>query len=159
MTHQIRTTALDEITGLLAEHGFDGIARAVTVLLNEVMEIERAHALGAAPYRRAEGRTGRAIGFRPKALHTRLGSLTVAVPQTRGVEFYPSALEKGGRSERALKLADAEMYVRGVSTREVAAITEQLCGPEVTGGQVSRAAQALDGEPEKWRGRPTGETP
>jgi putative transposase len=159
MAHQMQTTALDEITELLAEHGFDGIAQAVTVLLNEVMKIERSHALGAAPYQRAGGRTGHANGFKPKTLHTRLGALTVAVPQARGVEFYPSALEKGVRSERALKLAVAEMYVQGVSTRKVAAITEALCGLEVTSSQVSRAAAALDGELEKWRARPIGETP
>jgi putative transposase len=99
------------------------------------------------------------FGFKPKTLHTRLGALTVAVPQTRGVEFYPSALEKGVRSERALKLAVAEMYVQGVSTRKVAAITEQLCGLEVTSSQVSRAAALLDDELEKWRTRSLGETP
>jgi putative transposase len=159
MTHQMQTTALDEIMELLAEHGFDGIAQAVTVLLNEVMKLERSHALGAMPYQRAEQRTGHANGFKPKTLHTRLGALTVAVPQTRGVEFYPSALEKGVRSERALKLAVAEMYVQGVSTRKVAAITEQLCGLEVTSSQVSRAAAVLDDELQKWRDRPLGETP
>ena len=58
MTHQMQTTALDQITELLAEHGFDGLAQAVTVLLNEVMKIERAHALGAAPYQRTEERNG-----------------------------------------------------------------------------------------------------
>src|SRR4029079_8837771 len=60
---------------------------------------------------------------------------------------------------RALKLAVAEMYVQGVSTRKVAAITEQLCGLEVTSSQVSRAAAALDDELERWRSRPIGETP
>jgi transposase-like protein len=159
MTHPMQTTALDEITELLAEHGFDGLAQAVTVLLNEVMKVERSHALGAGPYQRSEHRNGHANGFKPKTLHTRLGALTVAVPQARGVEFYPSALEKGVRSERALKLAVAEMYVQGVSTRKVAAITQQLCGLEVTSGQVSRAAEALDAELEKWRSRPLGETP
>jgi transposase-like protein len=159
MTHHVQTTALDQIMELLAEHGFDGMAQAVTLLLNEVMKLERTHALGAAPYQRAEQRTGYANGFKPKTLHTRLGALTVAVPQTRGVEFYPSALEKGVRSERALKLAVAEMYVQGVSTRKVAAITEQLCGLEVTSGQVSRAAAMLDDELQKWRDRPIGETP
>jgi putative transposase len=159
MTPQDQTTALDQIAELLAEHGFDGLASAVTVLLNEVMKLERSHALGAGPYQRAEGRAGYANGFKPKTLHTRLGALTVAVPQTRGVAFYPSALEKGVRSERALKLAVAEMYVQGVSTRKVAAITEQLCGLEVTSAQVSRAAEALDDELEKWRGRPLGEVP
>ncbi len=159
MTHQMQTTALDRITELLAEHGFDGMAQAVTVLLNEVMKLERTHALGAAPYQRTERRTGYANGFKPKTVHTRLGEITVDVPQTRGVDFYPSALEKGVRSERALKLAVAEMYVQGVSTRKVAAVTEQLCGLEVTSAQVSRAAEALDAELKKWRTRPLGETP
>jgi transposase-like protein len=157
MTHHDQTTALDEITELLAGHGFDGLASAVTVLLNEVMKLERSHALGAGPYQRAEGRTGYANGFKPKTIHTRIGPLAVQVPQARGVEFYPSALEKGVRSERALKLAVAEMDVQGVSTRKVAAITEQLCGLEVTSSQVSRAAAVLDEELEKWRDRPLGE--
>src|SRR5215210_7848599 len=105
MTHQMQTTALDQISEPLAEHGFDGLAQAVTVLLNEVMKIERSHALGAGPYQRSEQRTGHANGFKPRTINTRLGALTVAIPQARGVEFYPSALEKGIRSERALKLA------------------------------------------------------
>lgn len=105
-------------------------------------------------------RTGHANGFKPRTIPTRIGALTLAVPQTRGVEFYPSALEeKGIRSERALKLAVAEMYVQGVSTRKAAAITEKPCGLEVNSSQVSRAARALDDELEKWRTRPLGEAP
>jgi transposase-like protein len=123
------------------------------------MKIERAHALGAGPYQRTQGRTGYANGYKPRTIHTRIGPLDLQVPQARGVGFYPSSLEKGIRSERALKLAVAEMYVQGVSTRKVAAITEQLCGTEVTSSQVSRAAALLDDELERWRSRPLGETP
>jgi transposase-like protein len=159
MTHHDQPTAIDEIMELLAEHGFDGMAQAIGVLLDEVMRLERAQALGAGPYQRSEARRGYANGFKPKTLRTRMGPIAVRVPQTRGIDFYPSALEKGVRSERALKLAVAEMYVQGVSTRKVAAITEKLCGLEVTSSQVSRAAEALDEELEKWRGRPLGETP
>lgn len=61
-----------------------------------------------------------------KTVKTRLGELTFAVPQIRDSGFYPTSLEKGIRSERALKLALAEMYVQGVSTRKVAKITEEL---------------------------------
>jgi hypothetical protein len=139
MTHPMQTTALDQITELLAEHEFDGIARGITVLLNEVMEIERAQAPGAAPYQRTQERAGHVNGYKPKTLYTRLGPLTVEVPQTRGVEFYPSALEKGVRSERALDLA----------------VAEKLRGLEVTRGQVSRAAVALVVELKKWRDRPS----
>ena len=71
--------------------------------------------------------------------------------------FYPDSLEKGIRSERALLLTLAEMYVQGVSTRKVAAITEKLCGTQINASQVSRAAQLLDEELETWRNRPLGE--
>jgi len=73
--------------------------------------------------------------------------------------FYPQALEKGLRSERALTLALAEMYVQGVSTRKVKAITEQLCGVSISSSTVSEAATQLDTELAKWRERPLGEYP
>lgn len=108
-------------------------------------------------------RVGYSNGYKDKRVRTRLGELSLHVPQVRnlpeGESFYPSALEKGLRSERALKLAVAEMYVKGVSTRKVANITEQLCGCEVTSTEVSRAAKLLDEELESWRNRSIGEIP
>ena len=159
MTHQTQTNSFDTLMELLAEQGFDGMAQAITLLLNEAMKLERAEALGAALYQRTEHRRGYANGYKPKTLRTRVGEITVDVPQTRGLDFYPSTLERGERSERALKLAVAEMYVQGVSTRKVAAITEELCGFEVSSTQVSRAAQLLDEELQQWRNRPLGEIP
>jgi len=159
MTHQEHPTVLEQVLELLTAHGFDGMADACRVLYNEAMKIERADALQAQPYERTEGRRGYANGFKPKTVQTRLGPMTLAIPQTRGVAFYPQAIERGERSERALKLALAEMYVQGVSTRKVAAITQELCGHEVSSSQVSRAAEALDEELDKWRNRPLGETP
>lgn len=159
MTHQTQTTDLHTLLELLVENGFDGMAEAVTILLNEAMKLERSEVLGAAPYERSEQRAGYANGYKPKTVATRFGKITLNVPQARGVQFYPSALERGERSERALKLALAEMYVQGVSTRKVAAITEELCGFEVSSSQVSRAAALLDEELEKWRNRKLGEIP
>lgn len=78
------------------------------------------------------------VSYKPKTLETPLGDLKLDVPQTRGTDFYPDVLEKGLRSERALRLALAEMYVQGVSTRKVAAVTEKLCGKQITSMQVSR---------------------
>ena len=66
-------------------------------------------------------------------------------------------MEKGLRSERALTITLAEMYVQGVSTRKVKAITEQLCGVEISCEQVSRAIAQLDGVLQEWRERPLGE--
>jgi transposase-like protein len=159
MTHQEQSNALDGVVQLLAEHGFDGMAEAITVLMNEAMKLQRAETLGATLYERSARRRGYANGFKPKTVNSRLGRLQLRVPQTRGVDFYPSALERGERSERALKLAVAEMYVQGVSTRKVAEITEQLCGLDVSSSQVSRAAQMLDDELAAWRDRPLAQVP
>jgi transposase-like protein len=159
MPHQDHSTPQNVIVELLAEHGFDGMAQAMEILFNEAMKLERAAALQAQPYERTAERRGYANGFKPKTVNTRLGPLELQVPQTRNIPFYPSSLERGERSERALKLAVAEMYVQGVSTRKVAAITQQLCGLDVSSMQVSRAAELLDQELEAWRQRPLGETP
>lgn len=72
------------------------------------------------------------------------------------LDFYPSSLQKGIRSEQALKLALAEMYVQGVSTRKVSAIVEQLCGSSVSSTQVSQCAAKLDAQLQAWRSRPLG---
>ena len=82
--------------------------------------------------------------------------LDLNVPQVREGDFYPSCLEKGIRSERALRISLAEMYVQGVSTRKVSAIIEEMCGFTVTSSQVSRAATDLDKEFEVWRNRRLG---
>jgi transposase-like protein len=142
---------------VLVEHGFGGLARAVEILMNEAMQVERVAALSAAPYERSPSRRGYANGFKPKRLKTRVGELELAVPKTRGVPFYPSALERGSRSERALKAAVAEMYVQGVTTRKVTEVMEALCGFEVTSSQVSRAVALLDEEFTAWRQRQLGQ--
>ena len=144
MTHQMHPSSFEEVVHSLAEQGFDGMAQAMQTLLNECMKVERQQALGAAPFERSDARRGQANGFKPKRVKTRIGELHLAVPQVRGMQFYPSSLERGVRSEKALKLALAEMYVQGVSTRKMAQVTEQLCGCEVSSSEVSRAAAALD---------------
>jgi len=157
MTHQDQFTEIHPAVQLLAENGFDGMGQAIQTLLNEAMKLERSEYLGAAPYQRTLQRRTHANGFKNKTVNTRLGKLELQVPQTRDSEFYPSALERGERSERALKLAVAEMYVQGVSTRKVAKITSELCGLDVSSTQVSRAAAVLDEELLKWRNRPLSE--
>jgi putative transposase len=159
VAHQPDSNVVETVVQLLCESGLSQMAEAVRIMLNEAMKIERSQVIEAEPYERNERRRGYANGFKPKTLETRLGSMTVQVPQTRGVDFYPSALEKGVRSERALKLAVAEMYVQGVSTRKVTEVMQQLCGLEVSSTQVSRAAQLLDGELSAWRQRALGEVP
>ena len=129
----------------------------IRILLNAAMRAERQKHLGVGPYERSPERKGYGNGFKEKTMKTRVGAITLDVPQVRDSSFYPDALEKGLRSERALTLALAEMYVQGVSTRKVQAIVEQLCGMAVSSSQVSRAAAQLDETLEAWRTRPLGE--
>ena len=138
-------------------HGFEAVPEMLRVLLNTLMQAERSQFLQAGQYERTEDRKGHANGYKPKTVNTRLGEITFAIPQVREGGFYPSALEKGLRSERALVTTLAEMYVQGVSTRKVKAITEELCGIEISASQVSRATAQLDSALQEWRERPLGE--
>lgn len=156
MAQHEENRSIADAVELLKENGFDGLADAVTVLMNSAMTAERSDYLCAAPYERSVHRVGYANGFKDKTVKTRLGALELKVPQTRESEFYPQSLEKGLRSERALLLAIAEMYVQGVSTRRVKRIVEELCGMDVSSTQVSRAAAQLDELLEAWRTRDLG---
>ena len=157
MTQLGQDTAIETVFEIINENGLDGLAEAVSILINEAMKIERSAALNARPWERTDCRQGYANGFKDRTLASRLGNLSLKVPQVRGdVEFHPSAIDKGLRSERALKIAMAEMYIQGVSTRKVTAILEKMCGLEVSSTQVSNAAKQLDDEFEKWRNRPLG---
>ena len=160
MAHQKQGNAFDDAMELLIENGFDGMANVLQILLNEAMKIEREDVLAAGAYQRTPDRKGYANGYKPKTVDTRMGRMIVDVPQVRGdVEFYPSALEKGCRSERALKVAIAEMYVKGISTRRVTGVLEKMCGLKISSTQVSRASEILDEELDKWRNRKLGEYP
>ena len=141
----------------LTAEGLEGLTDMLRVLVNEAMQIERSKYLNAKPYQRSHERSGHANGYKPKTVRTKVGEVTFDIPQVREGGFYPQALEKGLRSERAFTLALAEMYVQGVSTRKVSAITKRLCGTSVSAAQVSRAAKQLDEVLETWRNRSLGE--
>lgn len=152
---------LNSAYACLLEQGLDGAGEALRILVNEASKIERAQHLQAHPFERSAQRVDYANGFKPKTMLTRMGEITFDVPQVRTGGFYPSALERGSRSEQAVNLALAEMYVQGVSTRKVIEVLQKLVGPQVSisSTQISRCAANLDAGLEAWRNRPLGETP
>lgn len=161
MAMPVPTHPLEAAYAALLSQGLDGAGEALRILVNEAAKIERAEYLGAQPYERSSERRDHANGYKPKTVLTRLGELTFDVPQTRNSGFYPSALEKGSRTEQALNIALAEMYVQGVSTRKVITVLQKLVGPEVSisSAQISRATERLDEGLAAWRQRPLGTTP
>jgi putative transposase len=159
MTYQSDFTLPSEILEQIAEQGFDFLPELIRIVINAAMQAERQQYLQVAPYQHSPDRRGHANGYKPKTIKSRMGEITLDVPQVREGGFYPGALEKGQRSERALTLTLAEMYVQGVSTRKVTAIVEQLCGSSVSSTVVSHAAKLLDETLEDWRNGPLGEFP
>ena len=161
MAMRVERHPLEGAFEALLEHGLDGAGEALRILVNEASKIERAQYLHANPHERTAERVDYANGYKQKTVLTRVGELTFEVPQVRNGGFYPSALEKGSRTEQAVNLACAEMYVQGVSTRKVITVLQSLLGPEVaiSSAQVSKAAANLDAGLAAWRERPLDETP
>ena len=159
MTHQINCTLPQELMDKVSAEGLERIPELIRVIVNSAMQEEREQYLQAGRYERTEERIGHANGYKPKRVKTRVGEIDFEIPQVREGGFYPAALEKGMRSERALTITLAEMYVQGVSTCKVKTIIERLCGAEVSASQVSRATGELDGILQTWRERPLSKMP
>jgi len=157
MTHQENYTFSKTFVDELIKAGFDGIPEMFRLIMNNAMKAERDQFLRADKYERTEDRLGYANGYKPKTIKSRVGEVTLDIPQVREGGFYPSSLEKGMRSERALLITLAEMYIQGVSTRKVSAIIEKMCGFEISAMQVSRATKQLDEILQQWRERPLGD--
>ena len=144
----------------LIEHGPGDIATVFGRAFELAMQIERERYLGAGLYERTAERRGYANGYKPKRIDTPAGTVAVGVPKTAGHDgepFYPQSLERGRRSVRAVMLAVAEMYVKGVSTRDAERVMHEFGIESLSSTQVSRAAKMLDEELEARRTRDLGE--
>ena len=152
--HTIIAAAMEQ----LIAQGPQAMAGIITSLMNLAMRMERERFLGAGHYERAASRNGYANGSKPKMLDTQAGTIQLDVPKTAGTiePFYPQALERGRRSCRAVMLAVAEMYVKGVSTRDVEKVMREFGLHSLSSTQVSRATKLLDDELDAWRNRPLG---
>ena len=132
--------------GLLPEllSSQDGLAKLVEGILNQILEAQVTESLGAEKHERADERIGYRNGYRPRQLYTRVGPVTLQVPQTRDGSFSTDIFKRYQRSEQAFVLALMEMVVNGVSTRKITHITEELCGVSFSKSTVSHLCTGLD---------------
>ena len=158
MIYKHNFTLPEELAADIADQGFEFMPELLRLVINAAMQMERQKYLGVEPYERGPERRDQANGYKPKTMKTRVGDITFEIPQVRDGDFYPQALEKGLRSERALVMSLTEMYVQGVSTRKVAAIIKKLCGSNVSSSLVSRATAQMDEQLTQWRNSPLGES-
>ena len=145
MTVEKLRPTLAEIKALLASDK-DFLKPLMRAALQEVLEAEMTEALGAGKGERVEGRLGYRSGYYTRSLVTRVGKIELRVPQDRQGRFSTELFERYQRSEKALLAALTEMYVQGVSTRKVKAITEELIGHAFSASSVSAVVKKLDGE-------------
>src|SRR5688572_5406637 len=143
MTKLESRTASAAVKELLL-HNPEGLREVVRAVMQEMLEAEMSEALGAAKSERTTGRLGYRAGYYGRTLITRVGKLELRVPQDRDGRFSTELFERYQRSERALVAALAEMYVQGVSTRKVKAITEELCGHGFSASSISAVTKRLD---------------
>ena len=127
MTVKKHSTNAIDLKALVAEDR-DGMKSLIKAAVQEVLEAEMTELLGADPHERHKGRQGYRAGYDERGLVTRVGKLELRVPRDRHGQFQTALFERYQRSEKAFVAALAEMYVQGVSTRKVKAITEELCG-------------------------------
>src|SRR5512132_4479849 len=133
---------LEEVKALLREDQ-DFLRPLVQAVLQELLEAEMTEVLGAEKGERTPTRLGHRSGYYGRTLVTRVGKLELRVPQDRHGRFSTELFERYQRSERALVAALAEMYVQGVSTRKVKAITEELCGHSFSASSISAINKRL----------------
>ncbi len=135
----------------------DSFKELLREVLQEVLEQEMTEAIGAEKGERSPGRLGYRSGYYSRSLVTRVGKLELRIPQDRQGHFSTQLFERYQRSEKALVSALAEMYVQGVSTRKVKAITEELCGHTFSAATISAINKTLDESLEKFAKRPLEE--
>jgi putative transposase len=150
-----KTEAID-LKELLADDG-DYLRVMVEAIVQATLEAEMTEAVGAAKGERSSGRLGYRSGYYSRSLITRVGTLELRVPQDRQGRFSTALFERYQRSEKALVGALAEMYVQGVSTRKVKAITEELCGHEFSASAISAINKTLDESLKAFAERRLGE--
>jgi putative transposase len=143
MTKREPKPELLDVKALLATQG-DFLRPLVESVVQAALEAEMTELLGAAKGERTPTRTGVRSGHYERKLVTRVGALELRVPQDREGRFSTSLFERYQRSEKALVGALAEMYVQGVSTRKVKAVTEELCGHEFSASSISSINRTLD---------------
>jgi putative transposase len=143
MTKRENRLVGSELKALLLSDA-DGFRQVLQTVVQEVLEAEMTEAIGAEKGERTVQRLGYRSGYYERKLVTRVGVLELRVPQDRAGRFSTELFERYQRSEKALVSALVEMYVQGVSTRKVKAITEELCGHAFSASTVSEATARLD---------------
>src|SRR4051812_20151405 len=147
------TLDVEQMKSVLMEQK-DFLGPVVQEAIQAILEVEMEECLQAGKHERSPERLGYRSGYYRRRLMTRVGTMVLRVPQDRAGQFSTQVFEQYQRSEKALVAALAQMYVQGVSTRKVAAITQELCGHQFSASSISTITAGLDAQLEEFSRRP-----
>ena len=156
MTKEKVALKSEEVKALFAGNQ-EALRDLLQKMVQDILESEMEDFLEAEPYERTDTRRGYRAGYYTRRLETRVGTLTLRIPQDRQGNFKTELFERYQRSEKALVCAMMEMYIEGVSTRKVAKVTEVLCGTEFSASTVSSLSKKMDDALKKFASRPLSE--
>lgn len=130
------------------------VREGVRAVLEQVLEEEMTEHLQARRRERTDARRGERNGHYARDLVTPVGRIEqLRVPRDRDGEFLTEVFDRYQRMTGSVEEAVLEMYLQGVSTRKVAAVTERLSGVRIGKDAVSRVASRLQAEVDEWRQR------
>lgn len=128
--------------------------RMLERLLNELLDDEMDGHCGAGLYERVAERRDRRNGSYQRTLRARAGALQLRVPRSRAGGFCSELLPRYRQVASELDEGIRQMYLKGVSTRQVGALLEVLCGSGVSASTVSRVTRALEAQLRRFQARP-----
>jgi putative transposase len=142
----------------LAEHYLvdpkDGMRKLTASYLNEVMQVEAENQIQARYYERTGNRRAHRNGTRPRLLKTIHGEIELNKPQIREFPFKTKVFERFSRVEESVRVAVAESYLEGVSTRKVEKVFSKFGLENISASEVSRIAKKLDKLVKEFLDRP-----
>ena len=135
----------------------EGLRHMTASLLNEVMQLEALRQIQAQPYERNGKRRAHRNGTRNRNLKTIHGEVTLKKPQFREFPFRTEVFARYSRVEASVRVAVAESFLQGVSTRRVEKVIRSFGLENISASEVSRIAKKLDEEVQKFLNRPIEE--
>ena len=130
------------------------ITEKMTQILNAMLDAEADEITGAARYERSGGRKAYRAGHYERKLTAKAGRLELKVPKLKGALFESAVIERYRRREQSVEESLIDMYLAGVSTRQVDDISQLLWGDRMPSQTLSDKLKRIYGEIDQWRTRP-----
>ena len=130
------------------------VRKSVEETLNAMLDAEADEITGAARYERSGERKAYRAGHYERDLTVKAGKMSLKVPKLKGAVFESAVIERYRRREESVEEALIDMYLAGVSTRQVDDVSQLLWGDRMPSQTLSDKLKKVYADIDEWRGRP-----